>query len=135
MIKVTDLKSGDEVLGWMRLGFAITKTLRGDATVQWEVPLKAQSVSRDDIDRFIGLVSSNDTNSGVLNLSIHRMNEYKRLVPGGPQVVVALPYWSLKRLRLISKVAKDPKSDNPTFPANFVDARFRAFKTTVEVKL
>lgn len=136
MIKIADLQAGDEVLGWMRLGLAITTGQRGDGSVYLVVPDKPQKAKSSDLSRFIGQVVANDPDEKVITIRATKVDTAKiGFNRDRTPRAVSIHYSALRRLRKISAISYEPRQDNTTFPANFEDVKFKAYRTVEEVKL
>lgn len=135
-MRVEDLKAGDEVLGFMRMGLALRVGRTAKGHLFRYVPSAPCPAKTSDIQRFAGTVISNDTENKILR--VNTTNVSARGIPlnnESPPLNAEISYTALRRLVMYSKVSFEPKEGNLTFPANFESTKFRPYKTMTEVKL
>jgi len=134
-MKVVELKAGDTVMGWMRIGFALRKEFVGNPRTLLRVtPGRPTRFSQDDLPRFIALVISNDTVNKSLHLEVQEMNRLGTAV--SKPIPAVVPYARLTRLRYLSKEAFVGKPQNPLRPtAISFNTQFYPYKTSIEVEL
>ena len=135
MLRVVDLKPGDEILGWMKNGFGLRKG-RNAATGQVFrfVPGKPTRFEGDDLSRFTGLLAKNDVANKILIVEVQEMNRYTMAV--SPAVRAEIPYLALIRLRRLSKTAFPGKPQNPKRPTQMaIGSSNRPYRTIEEVLL
>ena len=133
-VRITDLKPGDEVYAYMRLGRALEQGQRGDTSVYGRIPSRNQKARSEDLTRWQGTVLVNNTEEQVLTCQVTRTDSMMRAMNREPKRWVAdIHYTAFQRLRLISQINFRPIKKNLTFPANFSDARFKPYRTFTEV--
>jgi len=134
-MKVVELKPGDNVMGWMRLGYALRKAYIGATKQMYRyVPNKPTRFAKDDIQRFTGLVVRNDTVNKVLSLEFQEMNRLGTAV--SQSIQADIPYFSLTRLRFLSKEATLGRPQNPLRPTAVAsNTEFYPYRTLIEVEL
>lgn len=133
-VRITDLVPGDEIYGYMRLGLAITKAVRGNGSVYGIVPSRTQRAGPSDLTRWQGTVIQNNVSENVISCNITATSS-EMLPLNRESLSVDIHYSALKRLRLLSKINFEPHPWNNTFPANFPDAAFKPYRTFTEVLL
>jgi hypothetical protein len=139
-IYIADLVTGDEVLGYMRLGLSLQKALRPKTRAPYRfVPTRPQKDRPEALNRWYGLVAENDTVNKVLKVYVSPMVLYYSHLKVTPQGWFAeIHYTALQRVRLVSKVNFEPlteaevrsKPPSPGFGTNY-----KPFKTLQEVLL
>jgi hypothetical protein len=135
MLRVVDLKPGDEILGWMKNGFGLRKG-RNAATGQVfrYVPGKASRFEGEDLSRFTGFLTKNDVANKILVVEVQEMNRYAMAV--SPPIRAEIPYLALIRLRRVSKIAFPGKPQNPKRPTQIaIGTENRPYRTIEEVLL
>lgn len=132
-IYITDLIPGDEILGWMRLGLALTKEVTGSGYVYMKVPDKPGSAKLSDLTRWVGTVVKNNVDEKVLTVRVTRTDSRANLGYNRDIYVADMSYTSLQRVRKFSVIHVPAREDNPTFPANLEDAAYKPFRTLTEV--
>lgn len=132
---VTELKPSDELLGWMRIGFALRKGRNVATGLPFRyVPGRPERYDFDDLSRFTGLLTHNDVVNQVLVVEVQEMNRYAMAV--SESVRVEIPYAALKRLRRLSKINYPGKPQNPARPTQIaIGSHNRNYRTTEEVLL
>lgn len=135
MLKVTDLRPGDELLGWMKLGFALRKDRNAATGMPFRyVPSTPARYSLDDLSKFTGLLIHNDVTQGILSVEVQEMNRYAMAVSS--PLPVDIPYLALSRLRRLSEVNFPGKPQNPYRPTQIaIGSHNRNYRTTEEVSL
>jgi hypothetical protein len=134
MIYVTDLLPGDEIQGWMKLGFALKKQRRVDGTLFYAVPDRASNVEKDDLTRFVGWIVSNNTTTHVLVVEVVHLNSRGRVY--GDPIQTTLHYSVLKRVRKISRISYPARAQNPLRPTHVaIGTGYSAYRTVEEVML
>ena len=134
MRRISDLKPGDSIFGWMKLGFALRKQRRVDGSLYRDVPTRHDRFDKDDLQQFIGMVIANDTVNHILTVDTSRMTKMERAVE--PPLRSEIPYLFLKRVRYISKYAHFPRPQNPLRPTQIAKGTgFYAYRTQEEVDL
>lgn len=135
-VKVQDLISGQEVYGYMRLGFGIYQVRRKDGSVYGQVPSKPRRRRTYDLTRFQGTVQQNNTNEQTITVTVTRTSSHMLPQNRDPHGwSVDIHYSNLSKLLLISPISYEPHQHNLTFPANLPDAAFRPYKTFTRVIL
>lgn len=133
-MKVTDLEPGDQVFGWLKIGFALKKGRTPGGRVYMYVPSKPSRFDNDDLQQFSGLVVRNDTEKCILSLEVSRMNRFLQAV--GETLPVEIHYRALKRLRFMSQHAYPAREEYPARPTRRgIGTGFNPYRTLVEVKL
>lgn len=135
MLRVADLKPGDEIFGWMKNGFALRKG-RNVATGQSFrfVPSKPTRFEGEDLSRFTGLLTKNDVANKILVVEVQEMNRFAMAV--SPPLRAEIPYLALTRLRRLSKTAYPGKPQNPKRPTQIaIGTENRPYRTIEEVLL
>ncbi len=130
MIRVTDLKPGDEIQGWMRLGYALFKTRKIDGGFRMCTPTRAQTAKSGDLSTFLGLVTANDVLNKQVTLEVQEKNQNSR--PVGDSFTVIVPYRYLRRLTLFSKINYFPK---PNTKPGYQPFGWAPYRTQEEVLL
>lgn len=134
MVKVTELQPGDPILGWMKIGFALRKERTATGIIFRSVPSRPDRFDKDDLQQFTGLVVHNDVEQKILHVECSRMTAMTRAVE--PPLPAEIHYWAFKRIRLISKRAFTPKSQNPLRPTQHaLGTGSYAYRTQEEVLL
>lgn len=133
--RIKDLKAGDEVLGFMRLGLALEKRRSADGeTIFRIVPKRPQKASSSALTRWYGLVSSNDTVTGILKVTVTAVNSQG--FAGRESLPAEVSYTALSRLRIYSKIAFEPRPEKVGRPTSkALGTAFKPFKTLTEVIL
>lgn len=103
---ITQLRAGDQVLGFMRLGLALTLTTKGDGTPYWQVPRSPRRARSQDITKFIGVVLQNNIDQQVLTVQCSAANSMQ--APTGASYIADISYTALFRLRYISQISIEP---------------------------
>lgn len=135
-VKVQDLEPGQEVYGYMRLGFAIYSVRRKDGSVYGQVPSRPQRRRTYDLTRFQGTVQNNNTTEQVITIVVTRTDSLMRAQNRDPLGwSVDIHYSNFSKLLLISPYNYEPRQDNLTFPANLPDAAFKPYRTFTRVIL
>lgn len=135
MVRIIDIKPGDELLGWMKLGYGLRKE-RNVATGQLYriVEPKAVRFSYDDLSRWTGWVVSNDVANRVLYVETQAMNRYT--MASGDKIFSQVPYLAIKQLRRLSKMTFPGKPQNPLRPTQVaIGSQNRPYRTIEEVLL
>lgn len=134
MRKISDLRPGDSIFGWMKLGYALRKQRRADGSLYRDVPSRHDRFDKDDLQNFIGMVISNDPVNHILTVDTSRMTKMGRSVE--PPLRSDIHYLALKRIRYISAYAHAPRPQNPLRPTNVaIGTGFQAYRTQEEVDL
>lgn len=135
-ITVRDLKAGDQVLGFMRLGLALEKGRRADGESIFRfVPSRPQKASSSAFTRWHGFVNSNDTKLGILKVTVTAVNSLG-FATGKESLPAEISYTALSRLRIYSKIAFEPKPEKSSRPTSKgFGTAFKPFKTLTEVIL
>lgn len=132
MRRISDLRPGDSIFGWMKLGFALRKQRQVDGSLYRDVPTRHDRFDKDDLQNFIGMVISNDPVNHILVVDTSRMTKMGRSVE--PPLRSEIPYMMFKRIRYISKYAHTPRPQNPVHPTNIATGTgFFAYRTQEEV--
>lgn len=133
-VKVTELRPGDPIFGWMKIGFALRKERTATGVIYRSVPPRRDRFNQDDLQQFTGIVVSNDTVNHILRVECSRMTPMMRAVEASLQAEIH--YLAFKRLRLISKHAFAPRAQNPLRPTQqALGTGFYAYRTQEEVQL
>lgn len=134
-LKVIELQPGDEILGWMKLGFALRKDRNAATGMPFRyVPSTPSRYSQEDLSRFTGFLVRNDTTQGILSVEVQEMNRYAMAVSA--PLPVDIPYLALSRLRRLSKVNFPGKPQNPYRPTQIaIGSHNRNYRTVEEVLL
>ena len=112
-MRITDLQKGNQIAGWMALGRALKKGRNFDGSAFRYVPLKVTTISKDDLQTFIGQVVENNTHLLTLTVNVSRMGSYIDLHDTETlQAEIAYPL--LQRIRIFSDVNHEPKPKSPT---------------------
>lgn len=134
MISVLELRPGDSVLGWMRIGFALRKGRTATGVIYRYVPSKPERFSQDDLQQFTGHIMSNDTERQLLRIAVSRMNRFT--MPVEASLPAEIHYGALLRLRKLSSFAHSPKPQNPLRPtAMLYRTGNHPYRTAEEVSL
>lgn len=134
MIKVTELRPGDTILGWMRIGYALKKGRTATGVIYRFVPSKAEQFDQDDLQQFTGIVVSNDTVNYILRVEAARMNRYTMAAES--PLPAEIHYSSIQRLRRLSKTANFARQQNPLRPtAVAIGTGYYPYRTAEEVQL
>lgn len=132
--KIGELKAGDSIYGWMKIGFALRKERRVDGQLFRSVPSKPDRFDKDDLQQFVGMVISNDTVNHILQVDCSRMSSKGN--PSEAPIPAEVHYLAFKRIRLISKQAFPPKPENPLRPTRqAIGTGFFAYRTQEEIAL
>ncbi len=134
-ISITELVPGDEVWGWMRLGFALKQGRTVHGLIYRYVPDKATRAESGDLTRFVGLVMINNTTTSVITLSVSQLGSRGIATNREQPKAVDIHYSNLQRMRKLGPTVASQYTDNLTFPANFEDAKFKPYRTLIEVRL
>jgi len=138
LVDITEIKTGDEVLGWLRLGLALVPTRTKDGSLLYTVPSKPRRAIAGTLTAFIGLISANDTSAKVLTLHVMPMNsDLRPLGNAYTSELVSIHYTALSRMRLMSKIAFAPREETgqPGKKDPIGATAFKPYKTLTEVKL
>lgn len=134
MTTVLELRPGDNILGWMRIGYALKKGRTATGVIYRFVPAKAERFDQDDLQQFTGLVVANDTTQHILRVEVSRMNRY--LMPVSESLPAEIHYGALHRLRKVSQVANAPRPQNPRRPTAVAKGTgYYPYRTVEEVSL
>lgn len=134
-LRVIDIVPGDEVLGWMRIGFALRRG-RNAATgaVYMYVPSKAQRATATDMNRYTGWVVANNVANKILVVEVQQMNRYTMAVSA--PVRADIPYMAMYKLRRLSKTVFPGKPENPERPTQrAIGSQNRPYRTIEDVLL
>jgi hypothetical protein len=130
---VSELKNGQEVQGWVRPGLALSLGRNADGSVFRYVPMRARPSRQNDLQRFLGWVSANDSDMQVLSLNVTGIGPR-----GGSNQEPALPvniaYPVFARLRLLSAISY-PVSTKQDIRHPTNNSHFMPYRTLVEVSL
>lgn len=134
-IRVTELKPGDEILGWMKIGYALRKGRNVATGLSFRyVPSRPERYDFDDLSRFTGLLTKNDVVNKILTVEVQEMNRYAMAV--SPALTADIPYLALTRLRRLSKINFPGKAQNPARPTQIaIGSHNRNYRTDEEVIL
>lgn len=133
-VKITELRPGDSIFGWMKIGYALRKERTATGILFRSAPTKATRFSKDDLQQFVGFVLGNDTSNHILRVDCSRMTKMTRAVE--PPLPAEIHYLAFHRIRLISKFAYSPKPENPLRPTRQgIGTGFYAYRTQEEVLL
>ena len=133
-VKITDLKPGDSIFGWMKRGYALRKQRNPDGSLYRDVPPRHDRFDKDDLQQFIGLVIANDTVNHILSVDVSRMTKMTRAVEA--PLRADIHYLAFRRVRIISKFAHAPRAQNPLRPTQqAMGTGFYAYRTQEEVEL
>jgi len=138
LVDISEIKTGDEVLGWLKLGLALVPTRMKDGSLLYTVPSKPRRAIAGTLTAFTGLVSSNDTSAKVLTLHVMPMNsDLRPLGNAYTSELVSIHYTALSRMRLLSKIAFVPREETgqPGKKDPLGATAFKPYKTLTEVKL
>lgn len=114
-LRVIDIVPGDEVLGWMRIGFALRKGRNAATKADFMyVPSKASVATPTDLNRYTGWVVSNDIANKILMVEVQQMNRYTMAVSA--PIRADIPYMAMYRLRRLSKMHYMGAPQNPQRP-------------------
>lgn len=134
MLTITDLKPGDSILAWLKIGFALQKSRRVDGTLFYSLPSRADRFDKSDLQQFVGNVVHNDTVNHILMVNASRMTSKTQAVE--PPLLAEIHYLAFKRVRLISPHAFAPKAENPLRPTRKgIGTGFYPYRTQTEVML
>jgi hypothetical protein len=132
--RISDLQPGDQIFGWMKIGFALQKQRNPDGTLFRTVPSRKDRFDKDDLQQFVGMVVSNDTVNHVLRVDVARMTKLTRAVE--PPLPAEIHYLAFSRVRLISKYPLPGRPQNPLWPTQVaLGTGFYAYRTQEEVLL
>lgn len=135
-VKIQDLVPGQEVYGYMRLGFGIYSVRRKDGSVYGQVPSKPRRRKTYDLTRFQGQVQNNNVDEQTITITVTRTDSMMRAMNRDPVGwSVDIHYSNFSKLLLISPINYEPRQENLTFPANFPDAAFKPYRTFTRVIL
>ena len=134
-VKIEDLKVGDVVYAYMRKGFAVKTVRRPDGSSYGQVPDRRGNKRTYDLSRFQGRVQANNTENQVLTISVHLTNSLMQSQGARSPYPLSTDfhYSNFGKLLLLSDINYDPHDYNLTFPANFVDAAFKPYRTFTRV--
>lgn len=133
-LKITELRPGDPILAWMKLGFALRKERTATGIIYRAAPRKAEQFDQDDLQQFTGLVTANDTVNHILRVECSRMTSMTRATE--PPLSAEIHYLAFKRIRKVSKHAFPPRAENPLRPTRrALGTGFYAYRTQEEVLL
>ncbi len=135
VIRITDLKAGDEILGFMRLGLALERARRADGEAIYRfVPSRPQKAGPSALTRWHGLVSSNDTTNKILKVTVTPVNSL--MFAGREHLPAEISYTALSRVRIFSKISFAPRPEKITRPTSkALGTAFKPFRTLTEVLL
>lgn len=135
-VKVEDLVPGQEVYGYMRLGFGIYQVRRKDGSVYGQVPSKPRRRRTYDLTRFQGTIQRNNVDEQTITITVTRTNSMMLAQNRDPHGwSTDIHYSNFSKLLLISQINYEPRQDNLTFPANLADSAFKPYKTFTRVIL
>jgi len=136
MPKASELLPGDEVLGWMRTGLAL-KRARNSTTgeIYRYCPRQGVQSDNDDLQKFKGLITANDTNLRVLTIEVQEVS--RNTMASSLSLRAQVPYSALWKLRRFSKFSYPARLPNPKRPtqASVFGGGYRPFRTVEEVDL
>ena len=132
---IKDLIAGDQVLGFMRLGLALEKGRSADGESIFRfVPKRPQKASSSALTRWYGFVNSNDTDIGILKVTVTAVNSLG--FAGRESLPAEISYTALSRLRIYSKISFEPRPEKVGRPTSqALGTAFKPFKTLTEVIL
>lgn len=135
MLRADQLLPGDEILGWMKIGFALRVGRNAHTKEIYRfVPGRPERFERDDLNRFTGLLTANDTVNRILTVEVQAVNRFAQAC--SPAMRAQIPYMALSRLRRLSKVNYPGKPQNPRRPTQIaIGSENRAYRTIEEVLL
>ena len=135
VVRIADLKAGDEIVGFMRLGLALEKARRADGeSIYRYVPSRPQKAGPSALTRWHGLVSSNDTTNKILKVTVTALNSV--MFTGREHLPAEVSYSSLGRVRVYSTIAFEPKEEKVTRPTSkALGTAFKPYRTLTEVLL
>lgn len=112
MKTMKDLKAGDELICYMRLGLALSLGRKPDGSVYRYVPTRTQRARPEDLTRFMGTVRTNHTDVGVISMSSVGISAQRRPMAHSPTAQVEVQWGSFSRVLLISPYAFEPREEN-----------------------
>ena len=135
MVKIVDLTPGDEVLGFMKNGFALRKALNSVTGLLYRfAPSRPDTYDQDDLAKFTGLVTANDPVNQIITIEVQEVNRFT--MSSSPSIRADIPYKALARLRRLSKVNYPGKPQNPLRPTQVArGSENRPYRTVEEVLL
>lgn len=135
-ITIRDLKAGDQILGFMRLGLALEKGRRADGESIFRfVPSRPQKASSWALTRWHGFVNSNDTEIGILKVTVTAVNSLG-FTTGRESLPAEISYTALSRVRIYSEISFEPKPEKVSRPTSkALGTGFKPYKTLTEVIL
>lgn len=130
-VHIRDLQPRDELWCYMRTGFAVTykNTIHG---IKRFVPLKPQVTGSSDWSVMSASVVSLDYENRLLTVQATKKN-YKGHGINRETAVVEIPFWSIWRLRRVSKISFEPREPNATRSPSVNS--FRPYRTLETVEL
>lgn len=130
MTTIWDLKPGDELICWPRIGLN-PQLVRARDGAYVTTPSKPTRFKTTSYDRFRAYVVSNDSANNLITLRVSKAST-NYLSPSGESYLGRFHYSSFARVRLVS-----PYSHEPTPPQNKTpfEARRYPYRTVVDVKL
>jgi len=138
MTKVQELQPGDEILCFMRLGFAIGTARGPHGRVYHYVPPKSRRARPEDLTRFVGLVLRNDPVLEVLHMQVTRVGRLRiarnRENPSG---TVDIHYSMFKRIQRYSKYSHEPQNSYEGRPTKYegLGTNRKPYRTLEDIKL
>lgn len=133
-MKVTELVAGDQIIGWMRIGFALQKRRLPNGRTYRQVPSKPDRFDKDDLQQFSGLVTFNDVENHILRVEAARMNRF--LEATSESLPAEIHYAAFSRLRRVSPFAYSPRPEYPLRPTRKgIGTGFHGYRTQEEVQL
>lgn len=136
MIHIRDLQVGDEVVCYMRNGYALQTVRNPDGSVIRTVPQKPRVTGTGDLTRCAGLVVNNDAVKGVLTLECQAMNHAYRSTDAEGTARARIPYTAFKRVQRLSKHAISVRLGYDTRPTRTNRyTMWRPYHTREDVRL
>jgi len=135
MVRADQLLPGDEILGWLKSGHALRSAKNFVTGEMYRfVPGRPERYERDDLSRFVGLLTRNDTVNRILTVEVQAVNRFAQAC--SPTMRAEIPYMALSRLRRLSKINYPGKPQNPRRPTQIaIGSENRAYRTIEEVLL
>jgi hypothetical protein len=135
-VHISELVPADEIICWMRLGLALQVSQRGDTSLYRSVPHKTKKAKFNDLTKFNAWVLLNNPAEKVITVQVTRTDRNNTgFNTERPSLVADISYTAFRKVQLLSKAAIEANPENLTFPANLADAKFRHYRTLVEVRL
>ena len=132
--KITDLRAGDSIFGWLKIGFALRKERTATGVIYRSVPPRRDRFDKDDLQQFTGMVVRNDLVNHILHVDCSRMTHMMRAV--GESLPAEIHYLALKRVRFVSPFAYAPRPQNPLRPTQHAMGTGNyAYRTQEEVQI